>query len=335
MKVVVESHIPFIRGVLEPWAQVVYADRLMPHNVRDADAILIRTRTRCDATLLRDSRVTFIGTATIGTDHIDLDYCRAHGITVANAPGCNAPAVAQWVLSSIGFWMRHRHLSAMPTLGVVGVGHVGSIVARWAATMGMNVILNDPPRENSGLQSPLEGIGYSSLDDIARLCDIITFHTPHTTSGNWPTHHLCDSTFLNKAKKCALLMNASRGGVCDNQALAAWHGDIAIDCWEGEPNIMPQLLEKAFVATPHIAGYSVEGKQRGTAMIVNALSAHFGWELRADMPQAPATGAQQPTLDQVMHSYNPLSETQQLKDNPHLFEQLRNTYPLRHEVEDE
>lgn len=332
MKVIVESHIPFIRGVFEPYAQVVYADRITPQDVRDADALMVRTRTRCDAALLKDSRVTFIGTATIGTDHIDLDYCRAHDITVASAPGCNAPAVAQWALSTIGHWMQHRGITAMPTLGVVGVGHVGSIVARWAKDLGMKVMLNDPPREAAGKKSTIDGIGYSSLDDIARHCDIITFHTPLSTCGEWPTHHLCDATFLHKAQKCALLINAARGGVCDNQALVAWHGDIALDCWEGEPNIMTELLQKAFVATPHIAGYSIEGKQRGTTMIVEAISKHFSWDIQPAMPEVPALGAVQPTMSRIMRSYNPLEDTHRLKEQPDSFEQLRNNYPLRHEV---
>ena len=150
LKIIVESHIPYIKGRLEPWAQVEYLDNaaITPQAVRTADALLVRTRTRCNAHLLDGSRVGFIGTATIGTDHIDLDYCASRGIAVANAPGCNAPAVAQWVLSAIGRWMDMRGVASAHslTLGVVGVGHVGSIVARWARQLGLNVLLCDPPR---------------------------------------------------------------------------------------------------------------------------------------------------------------------------------------------
>lgn len=322
MKVIVENHIPYIKGLLEPWAQVLYLEDkdITPAAVRDASALIVRTRTRCDGTLLEGSSVEFIGTATIGTDHIDLDYCRSRGISVHNAPGCNAPAVAQWVHASIATWMNRNGITDTSALklGIVGVGHVGSIVARWAQRLGFQVVLNDPPR---------------SLMDSVDDCDIITYHTPLTHDGEWPTWHLCDAAMLGRATRCRLILNASRGSVCDNDALVAWHGDVAIDCWEGEPHINRTLLDRALVATPHIAGYSMQGKQRGTAMVVDALNAYFGITAPVNMPAAPLLGADVTTQKEILDSYNPLADTALLRSNPEAFEALRNHYNLRHEVE--
>ena len=328
-RVVADSHIPHLRGLLEPYAQVDYRERITAADVRTADALLVRTRTRCDAALLDGSQVQFIGTATIGTDHIDLDYCRAHHIAVANAPGCNAPAVAQWVHATLGRWMLHRGIAspAALTLGVVGVGHVGSIVARWAHELGMRVLLCDPPR------AAREGDGdFVALHQVALEADVITLHTPLTRQGQWPTWHLCDTALLRRAHRCRLLLNAARGAVCSTQALLEWNGDLAIDCWEHEPDISRPLLDKAFVATPHIAGYSLQGKQRGTAMVVEALNAHFGWHAAPVQASTPLLGATSVTLADIMASYDPLADTLMLRRRPDAFECLRNHYHLRDEV---
>lgn len=327
MKIIVDSHIPYIKDLLEPWAQVVYVagNEITPQVVRDAQVLVVRTRTRCDKALLEGSSVEMVGTATIGTDHIDLDYCNSHGIAVCNAPGCNAPAVAQWVHASIAQWMRAQGI-AHPhelTLGVVGVGHVGGIVARWAASLGFGVVLNDPPR---------------GLNDCVDNCDIITYHTPLSRDGKWRTWHLCDEAQLARASRLRLVLNAARGGVCDERALVAWRGDVAIDCWEGEPVISQQLLDKAIVATPHIAGYSIEGKQRGTAMIVDAINRRYGFTAPVNMPAAPARGAEVVSQQSILSSYNPNMDTAALRASTHAhiaatFETLRNHYPLRHELQ--
>lgn len=331
MKIVADSKIPFLAGLLEPNAQeVVYvaASEIDAHVVRDAQVLLTRTRTRCDRSLLEGSAVEMIGTATIGTDHIDMDYCRNHGIAVVNAPGCNAPAVAQWVHAAILKWREMRHHQDHPlTLGVVGVGHVGSIVARWARQLGYRVLLNDPPR------AAAEGSG--QFVDIAALqqeCDIITFHTPLTLEGEYATWHLCGEEFLAGLNRCKLLLNAARGGVCDNDALLQWHGDVALDCWEHEPAINRELLDKAFAATPHIAGYSLQGKQRGTAMVIEALNRRYGWDVKPVQASTPLKGAEHVTEQAILDSYNPLNDTALLKSSPESFEHLRNTYHLRQEV---
>ena len=329
--VIIENRIPYIHGLFEPVAQVRYlpAAEITPQAVADADALVVRTRTRCDAALLQGSRVRFIGSATIGTDHIDLDYCRRAGITVASAPGCNAPAVAQWTLASIGLWLRQEHLKPEEvTLGVVGVGHVGSIVARWAEQCGMTVLRNDPPRALAEGED-----GFSTLEEIQEQCHIVTFHTPLTREGSFATWHLCDKRFLNKSTRCRLILNAARGAVTDTRSLLDWNGSLAIDCWENEPNISAELLEKAFIATPHIAGYSAEGKMRGTAMVVDAINRHFGWNIQPQWPVAPVTGPEQVSLQGILDSYNPLVDTKALKSNRLAFEHLRNTYSLRSEFQ--
>ena len=245
-----------------------------------------------------------------------------------NAPGCNAPAVAQWVFAAIHAWMQLRAVTSPCglTLGIVGVGHIGSIVARWARQLGFTVLLNDPPREKG--DGSFDVI-FSPLEELQRSCDIITFHTPITRSGQWPTWHLCDATFLNGLSRCRLIMNAARGPIADNAALLDWHGDIALDCWESEPAISLPLLEKCVVATPHIAGYSREGKQRGTAIMLEALNEFYGWDIPIPTIAVPATGAARVTLDGITASYDIMADTAALKAAPAAFEALRNTYPLR------
>ena len=332
MRLIVDSHIPHIRGLIEPRADVLYLEpqEIKRDAVRDADALIVRTRTRCDAALLDGSRVRFIGSATIGTDHIDLDYCASRGITVRNAPGCNAPAVAQWVFCAIHAWMQARGIAAPDglTLGIVGVGHIGSIVARWGRALGFTVLLNDPPRENR--DGSFDEI-FSPLEELQRRCDIITFHTPLTRDGQWPTWHLCDQVFLDGLAHCRLILDAARGPIADNAALLGWHGDVALDCWENEPGISLPLLEKAIVATPHIAGYSTEGKQRGTAMMLDALNAFCGWDIVVPEIAAPATGAHDVTLAGIAASYDVLADTAALKADPAAFESLRNHYHYRNE----
>lgn len=336
MRIVVEKNIPYIKGVLEPFAEVLYLpyQEITSEVMKDTDVLLVRTRTRCDETLLSGSRCRFIGTATIGTDHIDLEYCREHGIVVKNAPGCNSPAVAQYVLSSIAHWMKKEYINntAGLTLGVVGVGHVGSIVARWATDLGFKVLLNDPP-----LRRATGSADYVPLSKLMKDADIITFHTPLTHSGIDATYHLGGSSFIMALQNCRLLINCARGEIVDNKALVEFMDmssvkDIIIDCWENEPEINLELLKKSFIATPHIAGYSLEGKMRATAMLLEALSEHFGWSIEIPKIEAPLNGTDNITLEKIMNSYNPVADTERLKSSPSDFEQLRNTYKLRDEV---
>ncbi|MBD5317515.1 MAG: 4-phosphoerythronate dehydrogenase [Bacteroides sp.] len=321
MKAIVESKIPFLSGLLadETPTEVIVlpANEITPEAVRDADALFVRTRTRCDAALLEGSAVKFIATATIGTDHIDLDWCKARGITVVNAPGCNAPAVAQWVFAAAEALAGSR-LQGL-TLGVVGVGHVGSIVSRYGESLGMKVMECDPPK---GL--PL------SLEEVAYNADILTFHTPLTTDGQWPTRHMFDSRIASLMKPGAIVMNAARGPVTDTRALLEAPVRCAIDCWEGEPAISQELLEKAEVATPHIAGYSSQGKMRATIMVLEAYKKWLGLPPRSSVIVPPASLTIRP--GEALKSYDIMADTRSLKAHPDQFENLRNSYNLRHEL---
>jgi len=333
MKVIVEAHIPYIKGLLEEFAETVYlpAAAITAETVKDADALFVRTRTRCDRALLDGSSVKFIATATIGTDHIDTGYCQSAGIDVCNAPGCNAPAVAQYVFATIGQYMNGSPVKGM-TLGVVGVGHVGSIVARWGERLGMRVLRCDPPRQRA------EGGGFVTLDTIAEEAEFITFHTPLTTHCPDATFHLADAGFFAKAKACRLLINSARGGIVDEQALLeslnrGGIADAAIDCWEKEPDIDRRLLGRLFVATPHIAGYSKEGKSRATTMALEGFERHFNVAVSGKPAvEAPAKGADINSIGEVTASYNPLEDTARLLADPTAFETLRNSYNLRDEV---
>lgn len=333
MKVIIEANIPFISGILEPFGiTVAYLppEAIDRHALADADALITRTRTRCDEALLSGTQCRFIATATIGTDHIDLQWCHDNGVTVANAPGCNAPAVAQYVHASIMTWLRKRadikHISDL-TLGVVGVGHVGSIVARWGRGLGMHVLQCDPPR--AAVEGP---DGFTDMADIARQADIVTFHTPLTHE----THHYACKEWLDTLQRTPLLINSARGPVFDTSAVIAALdngilSDVVVDCWENEPHIDAGLLRRAFIATPHIAGYSREGKMRATIMAVDALTRHFGLP-SVEWPDCPMPAPELVSADSVIDSYAPLADTEALRSAPDRFEQLRNHYAYRDEV---
>lgn len=331
LSIVVERNVPFIE-VLDDHADVLrlpYAD-ITPDAVRHADALVVRTRNRCDAALLAGSSVRFIATATIGTDHIDLPWCAAHGIEAVNAPGCNAPAVAQYVFSSL---MRviNRPISSY-TIGIVGVGHVGSIVERWARGLGMRVLLCDPPRERVE-----GGAVWTSLEDIAGRADIITFHTPYTREGDDATYHMAGESFFNSLRRAPIIINSARGPIVDNtvwaEAISAGIcGPAIIDCWENEPNLDMRLLELATIATPHIAGYSIEGKRRASQMSLDALCRHFdipALRIAGERPPAPARTI---TAASALNVYDPFVDTRALKSDPSAFEKLRNNYNLRPEL---
>lgn len=328
-RIIVESNIPFIKGLLEPYfKQVDYltSPEIDREAVRDADAILVRTRTKCDSQLLEGSKCTFVGTATIGLDHIDQEWCAENGIEVANAPGCNAPAVAQYVLSSI-VELSNRPLSQY-TLGIVGVGNVGKIVERWARLLDMRVLLCDPPRQKGE-----GGDHWCSLDEIAEKSDIITFHpTLNPTS-----RHMANADFFSKLKRRPIIINAARGPIVDTPSLidAIDAGKVlhaAVDCWEGEPNINLDLLNRCKIATPHIAGYSFEGKVRATRMVLDSLCRHFGLLHIKMEHEVPAGAVESVSAVGVRESYNPMDDTIALKRSPEKLEELRDNYSLRREA---
>lgn len=347
MKIVIDDKIPYIRGAFEPVAEVVYlpGNQTTPAVVKDADALITRTRTACNRELLEGSAVKFIATATIGYDHIDTGYCREAGIGWTNAPGCNAESVNQYIASALfSLAKRNDFELKKKTIGIVGVGHVGSKVATLCKTIGMNVLLNDPPRERT------EGPGkFVSLESIQQEADIITFHVPLNKEGEDATLHLVDDRFIQNLKKKPLLINSCRGEVLDTAATkralksGAVSGMIA-DCWENEPDIDREFLDMVLYGTPHIAGYSKDGKANGTQMSVQAVSRFFqlgmdNWEpqevelpgnttIEIDGNQCSETDV---LSSAVLSTYDIRNDDQRLRQSPHLFEKLRGDYPVRRE----
>jgi erythronate-4-phosphate dehydrogenase len=318
---------------------------MTPELVRHADALIIRTRTTCGERLLKESAVEYIASATIGADHIDAEYCRKRGIAWSNAPGCNAGAVCQYVAAALFACAQKKTLQLRGlTIGIVGVGHVGEKVASLCHALGMRVLLNDPPRERT------EGAGaFTTLERLQQDADIISFHVPLNSAGEFATRHLVDDGFLKRLRKTPLLINTCRGEVFDTAAVrtALAFGRLSgavIDCWEDEPNIDLQLLEKADIGTPHIAGYSRDGKTNGTMMSVRAVSRFFqlgidDWEPAGEGMQEPASiqidgqhkDQERVLVEAVLATYDILADDRSLRAAPGSFEQLRNQSPLRRE----
>ncbi len=329
MKIIADSAIPFLRGLFEPWAEVRYIPgaEIGPRDVRDADALVVRTRTRCDEGLLAGSSVRLIATATIGFDHIDTAWCAAHGIETATAAGCNARGVLQWVAAVLVHLSRTQGWSpAERTLGIVGVGHVGSLVARYAANWGFRTICCDPPREAR------ERLGFRTLAETAREADILTFHVPLDAT----TRRMADAALLGTLKPGATIVNSSRGEVVDGAALLRSGHPYALDVWEHEPTPDPALLQGALAATPHIAGYSEQGKATATALAVAAVARRFGLPLEGWYPPGAARTAARPIAWQELcatigGACDIETETRRLKTAPEEFERIRDRYAYRRE----
>lgn len=338
MKIVIDEKIPYIKDALEAMGHQVTAkagNAIEATDVEQAEALFVRTRTLCNAALLDGSSVKFIGTATIGYDHIDAEYCSRNSIRWHNAPGCNADAVLQYVQSSIYKWCEKSGTPASGiTLGIAGVGQIGGRVARWAQSQGMRVLLNDPPREAAGEK------GFVSLDEIAAQCNVITFHPTLTYGGEHPSYHLADKGFFDSLQRTPLVINASRGPIADNGALLEAYkegkiSDIAIDVWEGEPDISLGLLEAAFIATPHIAGYSSEGKLNATRIVLQQFAEYSGYAGELPLTPLPSPDreiSKDSDIASVLLSiYDPTDDTRALKNAPQQFEELRNNYNFRRE----
>lgn len=339
MKIVVDDNIPFIEGRLERMrgagepVETVYVNQFgfTPELVKDADALVIRTRTQCNEALLKGSKVRLVATATIGTDQIDLGWCAANGITVRNSPGCNAPGVAQYVWSSL---LRLGFDPAVHTLGIVGCGNIGSIVKAWGDQLGARILVNDPPREE---REEAYGNGtYTSLEDLLRQSDAVTLHTPLTRSGKHATHHLISEHELSLINDGRIFINAARGPVVDFKALKphVTSGRIraVIDTWEGEPEVDRELLNAVEYGTFHIAGYSLEGKQRATRMVLEAIEDAFGTEIDKTGLAPSYTGTPGLSAEGILDSYDPATDSNALKSAPEAFDRLRHDYDYRKEV---
>ena len=334
LKLVVDNKIPYLHGQAEKLGTVHYLPgvAITAADVREADVLIVRTRTRCDRALLEGSSVKFVATATIGFDHLDTDYLNKAGIGWANCPGCNAASVGQYVSASLIRLARAGFVRLdQCRVGIVGVGHVGTAVDKAVRTLGCTTLLCDPPR------AEVEHLpDFVPMDTIYREADVITFHTPLTREGRWATLHLAD---FSRMVRRPVVINAARGEVVDNGAWlqALQDGKVSaavVDTWENEPRISPSLLERAFIATPHIAGYSADGKATGSRMALEAVARYFHRDVTFDIqpPALPASlvPADDP-LDRALQLYDPLTDTAALKAHPERFEWLRANYPLRRE----
>lgn len=348
MKIVCDNKIPFLKGVFEPYAEVLYLPgaKTTPEDVRDADALIVRTRTACAEPLLKGSRVKVIATATIGFDHIDTAWCEANGIVWENAPGCNSWSVKQYIASVLVKLARKHSLKLSEmTLGVVGVGNVGSKVADAARVLGMKVLLNDPPRARKEGRE-----GFVSLDELLSLSDIVTVHVPLQRGGEDNTLHLFDAERLASMRPDQILINSSRGEVVDNKAIknilkkGGLRGAV-LDVWEGEPELDPELVDLLDFATPHIAGYSADGKANGTTAAVRTVARQLGLPLE----QWSASGIPEPAqalsfsidasgkttedvlAEAILYTYDVDRDCLPLREHLELFEKLRGDYQVRRE----
>lgn len=347
--IVAERSIPYLRDFAERVGRVTYLDNqdFSPEAISGADALLVRSITRCNEALLSGSSVRYIATATAGFDHIDTAYCHRAGIGWSNAPGCNATAVAQWVLSAVSTYaLRHRLSLEGKTLGIVGVGHVGREVQRLAPALGLRLLLCDPPRQEAEGDSE----AFVSLEEICRLSDIITLHVPLTREGRHPTLAMVDDTFVERCVRKPLLINACRGPVTRTETLlrarkAGQISGLLIDCWEGEPLISHELLEVADIISPHIAGFSADGKFAGGRMALGAIARNWGIEVEGLMDWSEAVPApSEPNIDlslfpqeeriyrAILHTLDLEGVGEALRAAPETFETLRKTYDYPREM---
>ena len=343
MKILADAHIPFLQGVAEQFGEVSYlpGNLFTKEAIKENDVLIVRTVTRFDENNLSGSNVKLICSATIGYDHIDTQYCKANNIAWRTAPGCNASSVEQYITASlVTMAVKHNFELKNKTIGIVGVGNVGNKVAQACQILGMNVLLNDPPRQEAEKSN-----AFVDLTTIKKEADIITFHPPLTTEGKHATFHLANDQFFNSLTKAPIIMNSSRGAVVNNQALktALKRGKVTgavIDTWENEPNIDLELLHMVDIGTPHIAGYSADGKWNATKMSLENINIFF--DLKKDpLKLHPLPNIEDSTIklsandkqvtEAILYSYDPLIDSNSLKENPEKFYYFRSHYPLRRE----
>ena len=339
MKIVADPNIPYIHEAFTPLGDItlVPGRQLTAAHIRDADLLLVRSVTPVNAALLDGSRIRFVATATIGFDHVDVAYLAAHGIGFATAAGSNANSVAEYIIAAL-LELAHRQNFRLrdKTLGVVGVGNVGTKVVRYASALGLRVLPNDPPRQRAEKLPD-----FVSLDHLIAEADIITCHVPLAKTGPAATVHLLDP---HRLARRPILINSARGAILDNSALlTAKLTGLVLDVWEGEPHIQSDLLARVDLGTPHIAGYSFDGKVNGTQMIYEAACRHLGVEAtwRPVLPAPPvprltvmvATGEDdEDVLRRIIRQvYDIAGDDARLRAGFQQFEKLRAEYPVRRE----
>ncbi|OMH25918.1 4-phosphoerythronate dehydrogenase PdxB [Motiliproteus sp. MSK22-1] len=368
MQIVADENIPLVDEFFSHLGRVVkYPGRqLSADQVKDADILLVRSVTPVNKSLLDNSAVKFVASATIGTDHVDIDYLRQRGIGFANAPGCNAESVVNYVLSSL-FHLEAKTGRALTArkIGIIGAGNVGSLLQERLLSMGLSVVINDPPRAeregNKGENNAGNDAGqpFHSLDQLLTDCDTFCLHTPLTTTGPYPSYHLLDQSELQKLNPGSWLINAGRGGAINNRALSvilAERSDLSVilDVWENEPSVDVSLAQQVDIGTPHIAGYSLEGRMKGTEMIYQAACDYLDVAavrvldelipppvldtvaLSESLAEQESQGLQRRLVNLC---YDPREDHQRLMRTLHLdpmarareFDRLRKEYPMRRE----
>jgi len=353
MKIIADENIPCVERAFASLGEVhLLAGRDMrADQIRDADILLVRSVTRVDASLLHGSSLRFVGSATIGFDHIDREYLQQQHVGFATAPGSNATSATEYVLSALMAWSLQQGKGlAGKTVGIIGCGNVGSRVRQRLAVLGMHCLVNDPPLQATGNHDD-----FVSLDEVLQA-DIVTLHVPLTAKGSYPTRHLADAAFLDRLKAEALLINTSRGAVTDNRALdrlLAIRDDLSVvlDVWENEPAISAPLLQKVDLGTPHIAGYSYDGKLCGTEMIYRAACDYFAapvqWQAADEVKPAASIDLRAHESDNrlevarhaVLACYDVRRDDERLRETLSLpearraaaFDRLRKDYPVRRE----
>jgi len=356
MKIIADANIPFVAECFSSIGEVkvVGGREITPGIVSDADVVLVRSITLVGADLLTGSKVRFVATATIGFDHIDVDFLRWNNIGFASAPGSNANSAAEYVIAGLLEMGRKYDIDLEDkSIGIIGVGNVGSRVAKKCAALGMQIYLNDPP-----LQRDTGEGKYLPLDELFD-CDFITLHTPLTFEGVDKTYHLADEKFFKSLKEKCVFVNASRGGVVDSEALKRTIRSgrlraVVLDVWEDEPNIDIELLEMVDICTPHIAGYSLDGKITGMIMIYKAVCEYFGLNARFDIEdflpepavrqlriETSTNNEQDALADAVQKVYNIRADDVRLRrileksveKRGEFFDSLRKNYPIRREFQ--
>ena len=348
MKILVDENMPYARELFSRLGEVrAVPGRPIPTDaLTDADALMVRSVTKVNEALLGDKAIKFVGTATAGTDHVDQSWLAQAGIGFSAAPGCNAIAVVEYVFSALLMLAERDGFSlADRTVGIVGVGNVGGRLQKRLEALGIKTLLCDPPRADNGDEGD-----FRSLDELIAEADVITFHTPLYKEGKYKSLHLADEALIRRLKPGAILINACRGPVVDNAALlkcleAGQNLSVVLDVWEPEPDLNLALLDKVDLGTSHIAGYTLEGKARGTTQVFEAYSQFIGQPQEVALSTllpAPEFGRislhgplDQPTLKRLVHLVYDVrrddAPLRKVAGIPGEFDKLRKNYLERRE----
>ncbi|HMU41912.1 MAG TPA: 4-phosphoerythronate dehydrogenase [Ignavibacteriaceae bacterium] len=350
MKIICDENISFAEAAFSQFGKVELLQGRKINNaaLNKADVLIVRSITKVDKSLLENTNIKFVGTATIGTDHVDINYLNKRNIKFADAAGCNSDAVTEYLFTALFRILADKNISLKnKSMGVIGVGNIGSRVVKLAKAVGLEVIMNDPP-----LQRKTSSKDYAPLEE-ALQADIVTFHVPLTLDGKDKTIHLLDQKKIKSMKDGIILINASRGPVVDNTALSSFIDkkklNVVLDVWEHEPEVDINLLNQTLIATPHIAGYSLEGKVNGTYLIYKNFCNFLGetptWQPTLAMPEdSLITAEENKSIEETLNFI--FSQVYQIrrddkkmrhlydldaKIRPSYFDLMRKEYPYRRE----